>query len=90
MIHQETNHSWNGSVMNLFVFVCLCVSVCDVRLYVCSGGVISLSISLFSFHCVSASDQHMCEKQATTHVRVKLHCVWINSEHTNFRMAFWE
>ena len=45
MIHQEHNHNWNGSVMYLFVFVCLCVSVCDVRLYVCSGGVLSLSIS---------------------------------------------
>ena len=44
------------------VLCVLCVS--DVRLYVCSGGVVSLSVSLeFSFHCVSASDEHMCENR---------------------------
>ena len=64
MIHQEHNHSWNGSVMYLFVFVCLCVSVCDVRLYVCSGGVISLSISLFFLPTV-------CLHLIITHVKNK-------------------
>ena len=38
-----------------FVFVCLCASVCDVRLYVYSGGVLSIlsrSLSLFFPLCV--------------------------------------
>ena len=44
--------------------LCLCVSVCDVRLYVCSGGVVSLSISLsFLSTLWAASDQHMCENR---------------------------
>ena len=77
MIHQEHNHNWNGSVMYPFVFVCLCASVCDVRLHVYSGGVLSLlsrTLSLFSFHCVSASDHHMCENKPQ-HMYVLSHIV---------------
>ena len=57
---------WKCDVSVLCVFF-----VCDVRLYVCRGGVTWwCRLSLFSFHCVSASvaiHQHVCT-YATTHL----------------------